>query len=319
MSAAHLVTGAAGLMGYAVTRRLLADGERVVAVDRRASEELGVLAAAHPDRLRVIAQDLTDPDLDLPAERFRSVNHFAAVLGVAYVEDHPYETVAANTRGVMAVLDHACSHGTDAFLFASSSEAYAFGVASGTVPLPTPEDVPIGVADPALPRNAYAASKIAGETAVFGAARPAGFRPVVVRLHNVYGPRMRPTHVIPAMLARCRAAEDPFPVHGLNETRAFLYVDDAARAWATLIESSSDGVVHVGAEDETRIGDLLELVFEVTGHRPTEVVERPTPAGSVARRVPDVSRLRALGFAPEVSLADGVARCWEAREGAPTD
>jgi nucleoside-diphosphate-sugar epimerase len=71
----------------------------------------------------------------------------------------------------------------------------------------------------------------------------------------------------------------------------------------------------VGSGLETRIGDLAQLAFEVTGHHP-RVRPEPAPPGSVARRVPDVTRLAALGFKPEVELEAGLRSCWTALNGA---
>ena len=70
------------------------------------------------------------------------------------------------------------------------------------------------------------------ESAVFAAAGEYGFAPVVARFHNVYGPRMPATHVIPELLRRCLRREDPIAVLGPEQTRSFLYVDDAARGLA---------------------------------------------------------------------------------------
>ncbi len=168
------------------------------------------------------------------------------------------------------------------------------------------------IADPELPRWSYAASKIAGEAAVFAAAHEGGFAPVIVRFHNVYGPRMGPTHVVPDFLERCRRRDDPFPIFGSNQTRSFLYVEDAGRALRCVLDAArggAQGVYNIGTAVETRIGDLARTVFDVTGHHPT-IEERPPPPGSVSRRLPDVGKLEALGFRPRFSLEDGVRSCW---------
>jgi UDP-glucose 4-epimerase/UDP-glucuronate decarboxylase len=312
VSARHLVTGAAGLVGFELVRQLLAAGEAVVAVDRAQPDDLRELARAAGERLELVRIDLAHPGAGaaLPAERFGAIHHAAALLGVAFVAAEPWETLATNLASTLAVLEHARSHGCDAFVFTSSSEVYASGVQSGALPLPTPADVPVGIADVALPRWSYAASKIAGECATFAAS--AGFRPVIARLHNVYGPRMQPTHVIPAMLARCRAGEDPFAVYGARQTRAFLHVADAARALCVLAAApDARGIYHVGSDRETRIADLARMALAVSGHR-AALVERDPPAGSVDRRVPEVAPLRALGFEPRVALEDGLAACWRA-------
>ena len=68
-------------------------------------------------------------------------------------------------------------------------------------------------------------------------------------------------------------------------------------------------LVHIGNDrEETVIGDLAKLVLRVVGAGP-ELDPRPAPAGSVARRCPDLTRLRALtGYEPQVPLEEGVRR-----------
>ena len=173
MSQRHLVTGAAGLIGFELVRQLLAEGDRVVAVDvgtKGGMADLEALEQGSHGRLQRLVADLAVKP-DLPVGPYDCVFHLAAIVGVQYVSEHPYETLAVNLRSTLNVLDHAARNSCGTFLFASSSENYAFGIERGYVPLPTPEEVMLGISDIAEPRWSYAASKIAGEAAVFGAAR----------------------------------------------------------------------------------------------------------------------------------------------------
>ena len=312
----HLVTGAAGVIGFDLARGLVEAGHEIVAVDKGLKgglEDLDRLAAEHPGQVTVLHTDLAR-STDGIEGRFDGIFHFAAIVGVRYVTDHPYETLVVNMRSTLNVLDYAIEHGCGAFLFASSSENYASGVDAGHVPVPTPEDVTLSIADIALPRWSYAASKMAGESAVFGAAAEGGFTPVVVRFHNVYGPRMGPTHVIPEMMKRCKEEVTPFPIFGSDQTRSFLFVEDTARALQLVLAAGlagAGGLYNIGASRETVIGDLARAIFEVSGHS-APLDEQPAPPGSVRRRVPDVSRLAALGFEARTSLEDGLRICWDA-------
>jgi UDP-glucose 4-epimerase/UDP-glucuronate decarboxylase len=317
--ARHLVTGAAGVIGFELARQLLAAGDQVVAVDvfkKGGRADLDELARKYAGALEIAELDLAQGiagDIGLPKERFDTIFHFAAIVGVRYVMDHPYETVSVNMRSTLNVLDHAIAHGCDSFFFASSSENYASGADAGQVDVPTPENVTLSIGDIELPRWSYAASKMCGESAVFGAAPLGQFTPIVVRFHNVYGPRMGPTHVIPEMLARCKAKTDPFPIFGADQTRSFLYIEDAGRALMHLLSAArakKGGLYNVGAPLETKIGDLARIVFEVTGHKP-KLDLKPAPIGSVQRRVPNIAKIAMLGFEPRVSLLDGVRTCWE--------
>jgi len=310
MSQRCLVTGAAGLIGFEVARQLALEGHAVVAVDNGSKgglADLERLAQEQARRVELVQADLAGA-FELPGGRYDTIFHLAAIVGVRYVSEHPYETLAVNARSTLNVLDFALREGCGAFVFASSSENYAWGVERGLVPLPTPEDVVLGVDDVALPRWSYAASKIAGESAVFSAARLGGFEPVIARVHNVYGPRMGPTHVIPELLDRCRRRVDPFPVYGPEQTRSFLHVEDAARAFR-LIAAAESGITNVGSSAEIKIDELVRIVLDVTGHRP-RIEPKPAPAGSVARRVPDTQKLARLGFTPEIPLERGVRGCW---------
>ncbi len=319
MNTVNVVSGAAGLIGFEVCRQLLARGERVIAVDifnKGGRADLTALRTQHADRLEVVEEDLALCTARLSAlwrEPVKSVFHLAAIVGVRAVEEEPYRTIAVNLRSTLAMLDLARERGCSSFFFASSSENYAAGVTRGCVEVPTPEDVLIGIDDPSLPRWSYAASKIAGESAVFAAARPKGFVPIVGRFHNVYGPRMPMTHVVPELLERCARKADPFPLWGAEQTRSFLHVNDAARAVLLLAERAKFGVVNIGSAVETRIADLAEACFAISGHRPSVVKHEPAPKGSVSRRVPRVELLKALGFEPAIPLSQGLLECWLAR------
>jgi UDP-glucose 4-epimerase/UDP-glucuronate decarboxylase len=312
----HLVTGGAGVIGFELVRQLLSQGDEVVTIDvgkKGGLGDLDQLAAQHSGRLRIVRADLATEPGCLEG-KFDAIFHFAAIVGVQYVTDHPYETMAVNMRTTLNVLDHAIATRCKTFFFASSSENYAAGVDGGYVAVPTGENAILSIDDIALPRWSYAASKIAGESAVFGAARLGGFTPIVVRFHNIYGPRMGPTHVIPELFERVRKRVDPFPVFGSDQTRSFLYAEDGARALTTVLRAALEGrggVYNIGSGIETRIGDLVAQVLELTSFHP-RLEEKPAPPGSVRRRVPDVSKITALGFTPRVALADGLRRCWTA-------
>jgi len=100
-------------------------------------------------------------------------------------------------------------------------------------------------------------------------------------------------------------------VWGADQYRAFCYVDDAVEAVLRLMASpeAAGQIVHIGDDTEqTNITDLAKLVLRVAGVSPT-IQTAPAPPGSVARRCPDLTKLRRLtGYEPMVPLEEGVRR-----------
>jgi UDP-glucuronate decarboxylase len=310
-----LLLGGAGFIGTHLARRLVADGQRVTIVDDfsrgRDDAELAALRA-HPF-VDVLSGDLTSPGTwqALPSG-WDQIYLLAAVVGVRNVESDPSRVLRVNTLAALHLLDWVAPG--ERVFFASTSEVYAGGVDAGIVEVPTAEAAPVMIADVKSPRFAYAISKLLGEAAFVHGARAKDISAVVGRFHNVYGPRMGADHVIPEMSLRALRGEDPFRVWGADQRRAFCHVDDAVEAMLRLMDTpaAAGEIVHIGDDSaETNIGDLAKLVLRVAGTSP-ELAPMPAPAGSVARRCPDLSKLRALtGFEPAVSLEDGVQRTFE--------
>jgi len=323
-----LVLGGAGFIGYHLAARLVNDGYTLTLVDDlsrgRRDPEIETLCAR--SSVTLVQADLTRPDALAALPRaWDHVYMLAAVVGVRNVETDPARVVRTNTLVLMHLLDWLGPE-SGALFFASTSETYAGGVSAGTVPVPTGEDVPLMIEDIRAPRFAYAASKILGEAAVIHTAHARGLHAVIGRFHNVYGPRMGVDHVIPELSLRALRREDPFRVYGADQRRAFCHVSDAVEAMLRLMTAQTawGQIVNIGNDtEETRVEDLARLVLKMAHIAP--VLERlPASAGSVARRCPDLSRLRALtGFSPKVSLETGVGKTfewyreWRQREGHP--
>lgn len=305
-----LILGGAGFIGVHLARRLCAAGDEVTIVDDfsrgRDDPELAALGA------RVLHADLTvRASYETLPRGWDHVYMLAAVVGVRNVEKDPARVIRINTLALMNLVDWLRPQ--TRLFFASTSEIYAGGVGRELVPVPTPETVPVLIEDVAAPRSAYAISKLLGEAAVIHTARAKGIPYVIGRFHNVYGSRMGADHVIPELLLRAMRREDPFRVYGMDQSRAFCHVDDATEAMYRLMttDAAMGEIVNIGNDSSTNIGDLGKLVLRVTDfHAALEA--KPAPPGSVARRCPDLTKLRALtGYEPTVSLEEGVRRTFE--------
>lgn len=319
MSNRALILGGTGFIGLQLGSRLAelaGSGDEIVLVDNfsrgRHDAEVDKLLSANKS-VRLHQADLTDSDAFKGlGGAFDRVYLLASMIGVQRVESQPEEVFRTNTRLILNTLEWMAASGSKRLFFSSTSENYAGGYEYGIVPIPTPEDVPLVISDINNPRFSYAMTKMWGEGASIAFAKRYGFTVVIGRYHNVYGPRMGFDHVVPQLTQRILVeAEDPLQVYGPEQSRAFCYVSDGVEATRLAMESVVDRatIVHIGNDrEEVLMGDVARRLLALAG-RATEFQPRPGPRGSVSRRVPELSRLRALtGFEPSVSLDEGLAR-----------
>jgi UDP-glucose 4-epimerase/UDP-glucuronate decarboxylase len=308
-----LVTGGAGFVGLHLTRSLLDDGWDVVIVDD--------LSRTGPDpsldelqpHVQVVEHDLVAPLPDaVLGTGYRAVYHLAAMVGVARVAASPARVLRVNLLSTVNVLDWCGRVGPEVVFLSSTSEIGDGAVATGLASLPVPEAAPAVFAEPFLPRTSYAVSKLACELLLAHAAPAAGFRARIARYHNVYGPRMGHHHVIPELIGRIVAGQDPLEVYGAHQRRAFCHIGDAVRASRLLAEHPGDEpvVANVGNDrEEAVIGDLARQLIARLGAG-LAIAERPAPAGSPDRRRPDITLLRSLtNFEPTIPLSTGLDDC----------
>lgn len=308
-----LLTGGAGFIGLGMARRLVDGGASLTIVDDLSRGRLDPEAEDVFNRpgVEFVRADLCDPKaLEALGTGFDTILHLAAVIGIQAAAREPVRVLRSNALSSIAVVDH-WRRCRARMVYASTSEVYGALLGAADIPVPTPETVPAGVRDTAVPRYSYAASKLFGEILTLQTSACEGLPALVVRPHNVYGPRMGFDHVIPQMSLRAIRREDPFRVFGAGETRAFCFIDDFCRAVGMLMDAGSTGVFHVGTDRETLIGDLAGMMLGLAGHR-APIVPMPSQQGSPARRCPDISKLReATGFSPAIPLDRGLRETFE--------
>lgn len=312
-----LITGGAGFIGGHLAASLAADGHRVDIVDSFArgvrDAFIDALVTGHGGRVRLKAADLLQPDGLADADSdYDGIYHLAAIIGVQHVLKRPYAVLAANvemTDRVLALARRQTS--LTRFVFASTSEVYAGTLLNGLLPIPTPESAPIVLPGLDQPRTSYMLSKLYGEAMCHASGVPIS----IVRPHNVYGPRMGMSHVIPELLKRAHDSADGamLEVFSVDHTRTFCYVDDAVMQIRAVAESADavGAAVNIGtSQPECTIGELARLVVQATG-RQLHIKAGPTTEGSPSRRCPDTTLIdRLSGVRTRVSLADGIARTY---------
>lgn len=307
MTRFFLVTGGTGFLGAALVRRLLGAGHRVRVLDNNSRGSLRRLEDV-AGKFEMVVGDIRDERVVLSAvEGTDAVLHLAAINGTEFFYSKPQLVLDVGVRGILNVVSACQERGIKDLVVASSSEVYQL-----PPKIPTDESVPLVVPDVTNPRYSYGGSKIISELIAINAGRQHFDRVAVFRPHNVYGADMGWEHVIPQFA--CALASSPetseptrFPIQGTGtEKRAFIHIDDFTTALMLVIERGVHlGIYHLGTQEEVAMADLAHLVAQALGRRIT-LDHKPLQAGSVPRRVPDVSKLAALGFRPQHTLATGL-------------
>ncbi len=137
---------------------------------------------------------------------------------------------------------------------------------------------------------------------------------------NLYGPNdnfdLETSHVLAALIRKAHEArmrnDQRVIVWGTGKPRReFLHVDDLASACLLLLEKyDSPDIVNVGYGEDISIRELAELICEVLGFDGELAWDTSKPDGT-PRKLLDVSKLRALGWKPAISLRDGIARTYQ--------
>jgi dTDP-glucose 4,6-dehydratase len=295
-----LVTGGAGFLGSHLCDELIARGNRVICVD---NFETGSLANIEhirdPDRFLYVQSDIIEPYfIEEPVD---FVYHLASPASPIDYLRLPLHTLKVGSYGTHHTLGLAKAKRAR-FLLASTSEVYGD-------PLEHPQaETYWGHVNPIGPRGVYDEAKRYAEALTMAYHRQQGVDTAIIRIFNTYGTRMRPHdgRAVPTFL-RQALGNRPVTIFGDgSQTRSFTYVSDLVAGMIALAESGYHDPVNVGNSDEFTLLELAEIVLELTGSS-SEIVYEALPEDDPKQRRPDISLARALlGWAPEVSLRDGL-------------
>jgi UDP-glucose 4-epimerase len=289
-----LVTGGAGFIGSHVVDALCAAGHEPVIFDVRRP---GRRSAGAPEAVR---GDIRNPGTLTKAVRgCDAVIHLAAAADVDAVERNPRDAEDVNARGTLNVLEAARTAGVARVIYASTVWVYSDVAADASVDETTPLTPPAHV---------YTATKLAGELYCRSYAALYGVETTILRFGIPYGPRARPTAVVPAFTRRALAGE-PLTVNGGGaQRRPLVYVEDLADGVVRALAPCAAGRTYnlVGAASVSVL-EIAEAVRDVVGD--VDIVDAPGRAADFAGV--EVSGARAageLGWRPATTLHEGVHR-----------
>jgi UDP-glucose 4-epimerase len=311
-----LITGGAGFIGLHLAQALARRGDDVDLLDNfgRAVRDSTLQQALEHPQVRLCERDLLAQGSvrDLPCD-FDVIFHFAAIIGVAHVLQRPYDVLNQNARLLANAVELAQrQRKLERFVFASTSEVYAGTLNAFGMRIPTPESTPLTIGDVAQPRTSYMLSKIHGEAMCWHSGLPF----TIIRPHNVYGPRMGMSHVVPELLKRAHEARDGdnLQVYSASHRRTFCYIDDAVDLLLRIVDSAAcrNVTLNLGSTDqEVMMAEVAQIVADVVG-RKLVLESLPDTPGSPVRRAPDMDLPRKLTrYESRVKLREGVARTYD--------
>ncbi len=304
-----LVTGGAGFIGSHVVDAYIAQGHTVTVIDNLST---GYREFLNP-KARFYQTDIADRSAVreiFARERFDLVNHHAAQVDVRVSVADPLLDAHSNITGLLTLLEACREFSVKQFIFISSG-----GVIYGE-----PEELPVPEDAPKKPISPYGVAKLASEFYLFSAKNTWGLEYIALRYANVYGPRQTPKSeaTVISTFARALARNESVTIFGDGQqTRDFVFVSDVVTAnllaTGRLEElncaparSIDDLAFNVGTGKETSVNELLEKFAQTLQSQCNARYAPPRP-GELRRNALDISRAqRFLGFAPKISLEEGL-------------
>ncbi len=309
----YLVTGGAGFIGSHMVSALLDDGHRVRVVDNFSTGKRENLAHV-ADRIDLHEISITDrAALDKAMDGVDYVFHLAALASVPRSVEDPLASNEHNVTGTLNLLMAAREAGVKRVVYAGSSSAYG----NAESEYKSEDMLP-------LPLSPYAVAKLAAEHYCQVFTEVYGLETVTVRYFNVFGPRQDPLStyaaVIPKFVTAMLDGQRPVVEGDGHQSRDFTYIANVVHG--NLLACHTPGVA--GETFNIAVGgriSLLEMINTLnaimgTDIQPVFIAPRP---GDVKHSRASIDKARErLGFEPQVSFEDGLARtvAWYAENGA---
>ncbi len=301
-----LITGAAGFLGSYLSEKYVNEGHIVYGIDNLLNGNLNnVRTLLHRKNFKFIHDDVRNKGIysKLPTD-LDAIFHLAAQIHVDRSIVNPQETFDINVTGTMNVLEFARMNDVNKILFASTSEVYG-----SAKYVPMDEDHPLAAQHP------YGVSKIAADRLCYTYNETYDLGIDIIRCFNFFGPRQKDSGyggVIAIFINRILQNKPPIIYGDGNQTRDYMYVDDAVNAYDKVLRSNDNPGkfgINFGTGTEKSVNDIAELILKYSGNekklKPIHVDARPT---EVQRLFADISKAKtSLNFVANIEFEQGIS------------
>jgi UDP-glucose 4-epimerase len=298
------VTGGAGFIGSTMIDALLEAGNTVVCFDNFSSgQEKFLQPAQERSGLRIVRGDLLETEeLEKAMQGCDIVFHFAANADVRHGAEHPGRDLEQNTIATFNVLNAMLKTGIRKIVFSSTGSIYGESRV-----IPTPEDAPFPVQT-----SLYGASKLAGEGLISAFCEAFGMNAWIFRFVSILGERYSHGHVFDfcrqlfADSSRLRVLGDG------TGRKSYLYVRDCIAAILLALGRASEkvNIFNLGTDEFIPLNDSIATITQELGVSPR--IEYTGGSRGWIGDNPfiylDCARIRSLGWAPALSIRQGIVR-----------
>ena len=300
-----LVTGGSGFIGSNICNLLIKKNYHVKIFDNNFRGSLNKIKKIK-GKIKFIKGDIRNMKiLNNALKNTDAVIHLAYVNGTKYFYSKPVLVLDIAIKGIMNVIDGCIKNKVKELYLASSSEVY-----QTPNKIPTDENEPLKIPNIFNPRYSYGGGKILTELVGIHYGKKYFKKLIIFRPHNVYGPNMGNEHVIPEFINKFRLLrKKKFEIQGTgNEIRSFIYIEDFLTAFNIILSKGKHlNIYNIGTSEKTKIKHLAYTLSKILNKK---IILKNTTLrkGSTKIRIPNINKIRNLGFKPKFNLKKGLKK-----------
>jgi len=302
-----LVTGGTGFIGSNICKLLLKKNYNVKIFDNNFRGSSSKIVNIKK-KVKFIRGDIRNiKSLNKAMKGTNAVIHLAYINGTKYFYTKPVLTLDIAMKGIINVIDLCIKNRIKELYLASSSEVY-----QTPDKIPTDESESLRIPDVFNPRYSYGGGKILTELMGIHYGKKYFKKLVIFRPHNVYGPDEGDEHVIPDFISKfklLKKKKKKFEIQGSgNEIRSFIYIEDFLSAFNLILDRGKHlNIYNIGTSEKIRIKDLAYKMAKLYNNK-INIKKVSLRKGSTKYRVPDIKKIKKLGFNPQYNLDKGLKK-----------
>ena len=300
-----LVTGGTGFIGSNLCNLLINKGFKVKIFDNNSRGNFRKIGNIRK-KVKFIKGDIRNKQLlNKALKNTDAVIHLAYVNGTRYFYSKPVLVLDIAVKGIINIIEGCIKNKIKEIYLASSSEVY-----QTPKKIPTDEDESLKIPNIFNPRYSYGGGKIITELMGVHYGKKYFKKLIIFRPHNVYGPNMGHEHVIPEFINRFKSLKGRnFKIQGTGyEIRSFIYIEDFLDAFNLILNHGKHlNVYNIGTSEKIKIKDLAYKLSKI--FKKKIILKKTSLAeGGTKVRVPNINKIRKLGFKPKFYLDQGLRK-----------